>query len=165
MLNFTPKQNPQGALLFSVSCGAASLVLFALSSYIGHRFPFLLILAMIVLALGVWFLYRFALVSYRYQIRDDVLCVIQRLFRTERTVYTLSLRTGVAIVPADDTAARKKYGKPVRTHNFLTSWPSDRAVLLYYRDAGKLCCVILCDNPAFFSTASQSFSASDGNSV
>jgi len=152
-------------MLFSVSCGAASLVLFALSSYIGHRFPFLLVLAVTVLALGVWFLYRFALVSYRYQIRDGVLCIIRCLFRTERTVYTLSLRTGIALVPSDDTEARKRYGKPVRTHNFLTSWPSDDAVLLYYRDAGKLCCVILCDNPAFFSTASQFFAGSDWSSV
>ncbi len=165
MLNFTPKQNLRSALMFSVSCCAVSLVLFALSSYIGHSFRLLPILSIAVLALGIWFLYRFALVSYRYQIRDGVLCVIRCLFRTERTVYTLSLRTGVAIVPSDDTEARKRYGKPVRTHNFLTSWSPDDAVILYYRDAGKLCCVILCDNPAFFSAASQFFADSDSSSV
>ncbi len=165
MLHYTPKQKPQSAMLFSVSCGAASLVLFALSSYIGHRFPFMLILSAALLILGIWFLYRFALVSYRYQIRSGVLCVIRRLFRTERTVYTLSLRTGIAIVQTDNTPVKKQYGKPVRTHNFLSSWPSDRAVILYYRDAGRLCAVILEDNPAFFSAASQFFEDTDWDSV
>ena len=148
-------------MLFSVSCGAAALLLYALSSYIAHRFFLLPILSMTILALGIWFLYRFALVSYRYQICDGVLCVIRCLFKTERTVYTLSLRTGIAIIQADDTPAKKQYGKPCRTHNFLSSWPQEHAVILYYRDGGRLCSVILDDNPAFFSTASKFFTNSD----
>lgn len=165
MLNYSPKQKPKSAMLFSVSCGAAALVLFALSSYIGHRFLLLPILSLTLLSLGIWFLYRFALVSYRYEIRDGVLCVICRMFKTERTVYTLSLRTGVAIIPLDDTAAKKQYGKPLRTHNFLLSWPADHAVILYYRDAGRLCSVILEDNPAFFSAASRFFSNTDSDLI
>lgn len=165
MLNFQPKQKPQSAMLFSVSLGAASLVLFALSSYIGHHFPLMLISSAALLMLGIWFLYRFALVSYRYRICDGVLCVIRRLFQKERTVYTLSLRTGIAIIPCDDTAAKKQYGKPVRTHNFLAAWPADHAVILYYRDGGKLCSVILDDNPAFFSAASKHFQNTNEDSV
>lgn len=161
MLHYTPKQHPQSAMLFSVSCGAAALLLYALSSYIAHRFFLLPILSMTILALGIWFLYRFALVSYRYQICDGVLCVIRCLFKTERTVYTLSLRTGIAIIQADDTPAKKQYGKPCRSHNFLSSWPNEHAVILYYRDSGRLCSVILDDNPAFFSTASKFFTNSD----
>lgn len=161
MLHYTPKQNPQSAMLFSVSCGAAALLLYALSSYIAHRFFLLPILSMTILALGIWFLYRFALVSYRYQICDGVLCVIRCLFKTERTVYTLSLRTGIAIVAAKDSAAKKQYGKPCRTHNFLSSWSNEHAVILYYRDGGRLCSVILDDNPAFFSAASKFFTNSD----
>ena len=148
-------------MLFSVSCGAVALLLYALSSYIAHRFFLLPILSMTILALGIWFLYRFALVSYRYQICDGVLCVIRCLFKTERTVYTLSLRTGIAIIQADDTPAKKQYGKPCRTHNFLSSWPQEHAVILYYRDGGRLCSVILDDNPAFFSAASKFFTNSD----
>lgn len=165
MLNFKPKQNAQSAMLFSVSLGAASLVLFTLSSYIGHRFPLMPVLSAALLILGIWFLYRFALVSYRYQIRDGVLCVIRCLFKKERTVYTLSLRTGIAIIPSDDTAAKKRYGKPVRTHNFLAAWPAEHAVILYYRDGGKLCSVILDDNPAFFSVASIFFANTDWDSI
>ena len=161
MLHYTPKQNPQSAMLFSVSCGAAALLLYALSSYIAHRFFLLPILSMTILALGIWFLYRFALVSYRYQICDGVLCVIRCLFKTERTVYTLSLRTGIAIVAAKDSAAKKQFGNLCRTHNFLSSWPNEHAVILYYRDGGRLCSVILDDNPAFFSTASKFFTNSD----
>ena len=148
-------------MLFSVSCGAAALLLYALSSYIAHRFFLLPILSMTILALGIWFLYRFALVSYRYQICDGVLCVIRCLFKTERTVYTLSLRTGIAIIQTDDSTAKKQYGKPCRTHNFLSSWPQEHAVILYYRDGGRLCSVILDDNPAFFSAASKFFTNSD----
>ena len=161
MLNFSPKPKPQSAMLFSVSSGAAALVLFALSSYIGHRFPLLLIVSTALLILGIWFLYRFALCSYRYQICDGVLCVIRRLFRTERTVYTLSLRTGIAIVPTNGTAAKKQYGKPHRIHNFLSAWPQEHAVILYYRDGGTLCAVLLDDNPAFFSAAAQFFADPD----
>ena len=161
MLHYTPKQNPQSAMLFSVSCGAAALLLYALSSYIAHRFFLLPILSMTILALGIWFLYRFALVSYRYQICDGVLCVIRCLFKTERTVYTLSLRTGIAIAAAKDSAAKKQFGNPCRTHNFLSSWPQEHAVILYYRDGGRLCSVILDDNPAFFSAASKFFTNSD----
>ena len=161
MLHYTPKQNPQSAMLFSVSCGAAALLLYALSSYIAHRFFLLPILSMTILALGIWFLYRFALVSYRYQICDGVLCVIRCLFKTERTVYTLSLRTGIAIVAAKDSTAKKQFGNPCRTHNFLSSWPQEHAVILYYRDGGRLCSVILDDNPAFFSTASKFFTNSE----
>ena len=161
MLHYTPKQHPQSAMLFSVSCGAAALLLYALSSYIAHRFFLLPILSMTILALGIWFLYRFALVSYRYQICDGVLCVIRCLFKTERTVYTLSLRTGIAIVAAKDSTAKKQFGKPCRTHNFLSSWPQEHAVILYYRDGGRLCSVILDDNPAFFSAASKFFTNSD----
>lgn len=161
MLHYTPKQNPQSAMLFSVSCGAAALLLYALSSYIAHRFFLLPILSMTILALGIWFLYRFALVSYRYQICDGVLCVIRCLFKTERTVYTLSLRTGIAIVAAKDSAAKKQFGNSCRTHNFLSSWPNEHAVILYYRDGGRLCSVILDDNPAFFSAASKFFTNSD----
>ena len=161
MLHYTPKQHPQSAMLFSVSCGAAALLLYALSSYIAHRFFLLPILSMTILALGIWFLYRFALVSYRYQICDGVLCVIRCLFKTERTVYTLSLRTGIAIVAAKDSTAKKQFGNPCRTHNFLSSWPQEHAVILYYRDGGRLCSVILDDNPAFFSAASKFFTNSD----
>ena len=161
MLHYTPKQHPQSAMLFSVSCGAAALLLYALSSYIAHRFFLLPILSMTILALGIWFLYRFALVSYRYQICDGVLCVIRCLFKTERTVYTLSLRTGIAIVAAKDSTAKKQFGNPCRTHNFLSSWPQEHAVILYYRDGGRLCSVILDDNPAFFSAASKFFTNSE----
>ena len=161
MLHYTPKQHLQSAMLFSVSCGAAALLLYALSSYIAHRFFLLPILSMTILALGIWFLYRFALVSYRYQICDGVLCVIRCLFKTERTVYTLSLRTGIAIVAAKDSTAKKQFGNPCRTHNFLSSWPQEHAVILYYRDGGRLCSVILDDNPAFFSAASKFFTNSE----
>ena len=161
MLHYTPKQHPQSAMLFSVSCGAAALLLYALSSYIAHRFFLLPILSMTILALGIWFLYRFALVSYRYQICDGVLCVIRCLFKTERTVYTLSLRTGIAIVAAKDSAAKKQIGNPCRTHKFLSSSPQELAVILYYRDGGRRSSVILDDNPAFFSAASKFFTNSD----
>lgn len=161
MLRYTPPQKPCSAMLFSVSLGAAALLLYALSSYIAHRFFLLPILSMTMLALGIWFLYRFALVSYRYEIRDGVLCVIRRLFGREQTVYTLSLRTGIAIIPADDKKVRQQYGKPVRSHNFLPSWPHENTVILYYRDAGRLCSVILSDNAAFFSAASRFFAVSE----
>ena len=165
MLHFSPKQNLMTAMLFSVSSGAASLVLLALSSYIGHRFPLLLIASAALLAFGVWFLYRFALCSYHYQIRDGVLCVTRCLFKTERTLYTLSLRTGIAIIPSDDAAAKKQYGKPCRTHNFLSSWPQEHAVILYYRDGGKVCSVLLDDNPAFFSAAAAYFKETDSDLI
>ena len=157
MLSYIPPQKPASALLFSSSCVAAGLILFALSSYILHRYPLLPIVSLVLVLLGIWFMYRFALMSYRYEIRDGVLCIHRRLFRAERTVYTLSLRTGTAVIPMDDTAAKKRIGKPHRTHNFLTVWPSEHPVILYYRDAGRLCSVILEDNPAFFSAAAQYF--------
>ena len=161
MLRYSPKQQPLSAMLFSVSCGAAALVLYALSSAVAHRFVLLPIVSMTVLALGVWFLYRFALLSYRYEIRGDVLCVVRRLFGRENTIYTLSLRTAVSVVPADKAKSEKGRERPIRTHNFLPSWPHAHAVILYYRDAGKLCSVILEDNPAFFAAAAQYFTKSE----
>ena len=156
MLQFSPQTKPISAMLFSVSCSAAALVLYALSSYIAHRFAILPILSLILLVLGVWFLYRFALISYRYEIRDGVLCIIRRLFGVEKTVYTLSLRTGIAIVSVGNPE-KKPDTKPVRTHNFLASCTSDHPVTLYYCDGGKLCSVILEDNPAFFCAAETYF--------
>ncbi len=161
MLTYTPPTRPHTALLFSASCAAAGLILYALSSYIAHRFPILPIVSMILVALGIWFLYRFGLVSYRYEIRDGVLCVHRRLFRMEKTVYTLSLRTGCAILPQNDTTDKKRIGKVFRTHNFLTVWPSEHSVALYYRDAGRLCAVLLENNPAFVAAAAQYFPSSE----
>ncbi len=158
MLSFTPPTKPGSAMLFSASCAAAGLILYALSSYIAHRFPILPLISLILILIGFWFLYRFGLMSYRYEIRDDVLCIHRRLFRTERTVYTLSLRMGYAMIPRDDKAARLRIGKARRTHNFLTAWPAEEAVVLYYRDADMLCAVILENNPAFLSAAAQYFS-------
>lgn len=161
MLSFTPPTKPGSALLFSASCAASGLILYAMSSYIAHRFPLLPIISLILILIGIWFLYRFGLISYRYEIRDGVLCIHRRLFRAEKTVYTLSLRMGCAMIPRDDTAARKRIGKAYRTHNFLTVWPTEQAVVLYYRDADKLCAVILENNPAFLSAAGQYFSTAE----
>lgn len=161
MLSFTPPAKPGSAMLFSASCAAAGLILYAMSSYIGHRFAVLPIVSLILILIGIWFLYRFGLLSYRYEIRDGVLCIHRRLFRVERTVYTLSLRMGCAMIPHDDTAARKRIGHACRTHNFLTVWPTERAVVLYYRDTDRLCAVILENNPAFIAAAAQYFSAEE----
>lgn len=161
MLSFTPKTKPLSAFLFSTSCAAAGLILYALSSYIAHRFPLLPIVSLILIGLGIWFLYRFGLVSYRYELREGILCIHRRLFRTEQTVYTLSLKTGCAMIPTEDKTARKRIGKAYRTHNFLTVWPSEQAVVLYYRDAGRLCAVIVENNPAFLSAAARYFTNPD----
>lgn len=159
MLSYSPQTKPHQAMLFSSSCAAAGLILFFLSAYIGHKFLLLPIIAMILILLGVWFLYRFALISYRYEIREGVLYMHRRIFRCERTVYTLSLGMAFAVIGTEDTAARKRTGVPYRCHNFLTVWPTEHAVILYYRDAQKLCAVYLEDNPAFLTAASKYFGA------
>ena len=161
MLSFTPQTKPRTAFLFSASCAASGMILYALSSYIAHAFTLLPILSLALIAIGIWFLYRFGLLSYRYEIRDHVLCVHRRLFRTERTVYTLSLHMAFAAVDADDTTTRKRIGKAYRVHNFLSVWPSEQAVVIYYRDAGRLCAVMLENNPAFTAAAAQHFSEND----
>ena len=158
MLSYSPQTKPLSAMLFSSSCAAGGLLLYFLSAQIGHRYVLLPIVSMVLILLGVWFLYRFALISYRYEIRDGVLCIHRRIFGRERTVYTLALRFGCAVISADDTKKRKRIGKPIRCHNFLTEWPDEHAVFLYYRDADRLCAVILHDNPAFLSAAHRYFS-------
>ena len=161
MLSYTPPQKPYSAMLLSSSCVAAGMILYFLSSYIMHRWPLIPIAALILVLLGIWFLYRFALVSYRYEIHSGVLCIHRRLFRTEKTVYTLSLRTGCAILSSNDTKEKKRLGKVFRTHNFLTVWPSEQYAVLYFRDAGRLCAVMLEENTAFLSAASDCFSDRD----
>lgn len=160
MLTFLPPQKPRTALLFSASCTAAGLILYALSAYIAHRYPLLPITAGAAVLLGIWFAYRFAVISYRYEIRSGVLCVVRRMFGRDRTVYTLNLHMGFAVVPADDRVQRRKLGPPRRIHNFTATWPTEHAVVLYYRDASHICAVILEDNPAFFSAAAAFFSES-----
>ena len=158
MLIFTPPQKPYTALLFSASCVAVGLILFALSAYIAHRYLLLPIAAATLILLGIWFLYRFAILSYRYEIRSGVLCVIRRIFGHDRTVFTLDLHMGFTVVPYEDRAARSKLSSPRRIHNFVVTWPTEHAVLLYYHDAAYVCAVILEDNPAFFTAASKYFS-------
>lgn len=156
MIAFTPPRKLRSAMLFSVSCGAAGLLLYAMSSYIGHRFILLPIASAALVILGLWFLHRFALVSYRYEIRRGVLCVIRCLHRQQRTVYTLDLKTAFSVVSEQDHTNRPKE-RPRRVHNFVCTWPTEHAVRLYYRDAGVVCAVILEDNPAFFSSVRACF--------
>lgn len=157
MLTFTPPQKPYTALLLSSSCLAAGLILYALSAWISHRYLLLPIVAAVLILLGIWFVYRFALLSYRYEIRSGVLCVVRRLFGRDRTVYTLDLHMGFAAVPYDDRIGRRRIGSPRRTHNFVNTWPTEHAVVLFYHDAAYVCVVILEDNPAFFSAAARHF--------
>ncbi|MBO5648832.1 MAG: hypothetical protein J6S76_02850 [Clostridia bacterium] len=149
LLRFSPKQRPAQAALFSCSSAAAGLLVFGMSALCGHPVPLLPIAAGALLVLGLWFALRFAITSYHYELHGDVLCVVMQIFGIRRTVWTLSLRLGSAIIPSSDRSACKAQGHPYRIHNFLPAWPDADADILYYRDAHRLCAVYLAHNDAF----------------
>ena len=161
MLTFTPKKKPKSALLFSCSCALAALSVYALSASVGHPTPLLPLCAAMLTAVGVWFALRFALLSYRYELHGDVLCVVRCLFGREQTDWSLSLRLGYAMVSASDRTARRDCGKAVRVHHFLTVWPSEDAVVLYYRDGAHLCAAHFAPNDAFFASVTPHFPKPD----
>lgn len=157
MYRFAPSQIKSTAMLLSLSCAAAGLVIAVLSSRIGHRFLLLIIASAILILLGIWFLYRFALLSYRYELTRDVFRVVRCLFGRERTVFSVRLALCCAALPLSDKTARRRIGIPRRYCNFCCAWPTESPVVLYYRVGEGLYAAVLDGNDAFFSLAARDF--------
>ena len=79
---YIPQKSLGAAFLFSASAFASAAVLFFLSRVVSHRFPLIVIAAAMLLLLSFWYILRFGIFSYRYEIRGDLFLVFRCIGNT-----------------------------------------------------------------------------------
>ena len=147
--SYTPPRSPGTALLFSSSALAAAAVLLFLSSTVSHRFLLILIAAAVLFLLSCWYLLRFGMISYRYEIRGDLFLIFRCIGKYSYPIFRLSLHLCCALQKNDEKRPLQCKERVRHFYNHTSSLTAADTLTVYYYDATVLCAVRIQTNDTF----------------